>query len=126
MPYRDAAHRCLSCDTALEHTRSEHCSYETCPRCGGNWIAERPFLWMLRATPTAQRPDVLLEHNDGSPRRRCLHCGELMNIVWIDWLQLDRCEPHGIWLDPGELERALHSRTDMPKISDEHEARMKG
>src|SRR5262252_6111937 len=114
MPYRDAEHRCVSCDAPLEYVRNDYCGYEKCPRCGGIWIAEPAFMEMLRATPTAQHPDELLEHNDGSPRRRCPHCGELMNIAWIDWLQLDRCDSHGIWLDPGELERALHSSRQRP------------
>src|SRR5262249_49366946 len=41
--------------------------------------------------------------------RPCPHCGELMDLAWIDFLQLDQCEEHGVWLDPGELKRALSS-----------------
>ena len=85
--------------------------FEACPRCGGVWIDEGLFLSLLRATPTAQHLDELMEQNDGTPRRRCPHCDARMNLAWIDFLQLDRCAEHGVWLDPGELERALHSAT---------------
>jgi Zn-finger nucleic acid-binding protein len=46
-------------------------------------------------------------HNDGTPRRPCPECGATMDIAWIDLLQLDQCEKHGIWFDPGEFRRAL-------------------
>lgn len=49
----------------------------------------------------------LLVHNDGSERRRCPICVEDMEIAWMLFLQMDRCEDHGIWFDPGELDRAL-------------------
>jgi hypothetical protein len=38
-----------------------------------------------------------------------------MNIVWIDLLQLDRCDEHGVWLDPGKMQRALNSKHEFPK-----------
>jgi hypothetical protein len=30
-----------------------------------------------------------------------------MAIVWIEFLQLDQCREHGVWFDPGELDRAF-------------------
>jgi Zn-finger nucleic acid-binding protein len=40
-------------------------------------------------------------------RKHCPTCGDVMNIVWLEFLPLDRCDAHGVWLDTGELERAL-------------------
>jgi Zn-finger nucleic acid-binding protein len=100
----------VSCDVPLVTARNQLCSYEACPRCAAVWIDEASFLALLSATPTAQHPDELMEHNDGSPRRNCPHCGRPMNLVWIDVIKLDRCGGHGVWLDPGEIEMALHSK----------------
>ena len=107
--FRSVEHRCVGCRAPLvaAHTHGYEC--EHCPHCGGVWIAEATLLSLLRATPTAQHPDELMEHNDGSPRRGCPHCGLRMNLAWIDFLQLDRCPEHGVWLDKGELSEALRS-----------------
>ena len=70
---------------------------------------ERALLDLMRRAPDAQKLDELMEHNDGSPRRLCPECGTIMDLVWIDFLQLDRCLSHGVWLDPGELDRVMSS-----------------
>lgn len=49
----------------------------------------------------------LLVHNDGTARRKCLVCAEDMDIAWLLFLQIERCADHGLWFDPGELDRAL-------------------
>ena len=65
------------------------------------------FLADLRAAQPKHVVDELMEHNDGTPRRPCPRCGETMSIVWLEFLQLDQCAPHGVWFDGGELERAF-------------------
>lgn len=78
----------------------------SCPTCAATW-APLPEFWSLfhHAQPESQITELLV-HNDGSPRRPCPRCGELMDIAWIDFLQLDQCTC-GIWFDPTELDRAL-------------------
>ena len=109
MAYR-GEHRCVSCGAGLE----THAGFERCPKCGGVWMSEAALLSRMRAAPRAQRLDELMVHNDGTPRRPCPHCGRDMEIAWIDFLQLDRCEVDGVWLDAGELERALRSKDAVP------------
>lgn len=116
MTYRDVEHRCPGCRLPLKSWSAGETACERCARCGGLWIDPIQFLALLGATPTAQHPDELMVHNDGSPRRPCLHCGELMDLAWIDFLQLDQCADHGVWLDPGELERALLSASPNPEL----------
>jgi len=89
---------------------------ERCPRCAGLWIETTRFLELLAATPTAQALAELMVHNDGSPRRACPHCRQLMDLAWIDFLQLDQCLEHGVWLDPGEMEEALRSAEPSPEL----------
>jgi Zn-finger nucleic acid-binding protein len=109
MTYRDIEHRCLDCGTQLEYASIGGAQCERCPACRGMWFEPATFLSLLARTPTAQHLDELLVHNDGSPRRPCLHCGDKMDIAWIDFLKLDQCSDHGVWLDPGELDQALAS-----------------
>jgi hypothetical protein len=39
-----------------------------------------------------------------------------MDLAWIDFLQLDQCLEHGVWLDPGELAQALTSAEPSPEV----------
>lgn len=116
MIYRGLDHRCVACATPLVADRVRGASCERCPRCCGIWIATEHFLALLAATPTAQRLGELMVHNDGSPRRDCPHCGRVMDLAWIDFLQLDQCEEHGVWLDAGELDKALASAQPNPEL----------
>jgi Zn-finger nucleic acid-binding protein len=80
---------------------------EVCDQCGGAWMELASFLADLKRAQPQHRVDELMEHNDGTPRRPCPRCGDTMSIVWLEFLQLDQCEPHGVWFDGGELERAF-------------------
>ena len=107
MPHRSAKIPCLSCtDRHLELRQKSGLSYHQCDQCQSIWLREPEFLSMMEEV----RPGLdneLLVHNDGSERRRCPICFENMDIAWMLFLQMDRCEEHGIWFDPDELDRAL-------------------
>jgi Zn-finger nucleic acid-binding protein len=106
--YRTVSHHCPECQIELEHGRSKYGSpLEMCPTCRGIWIAPKTFFESLRRALPNKRIDELMVHNDGTPRRPCPHCLKRMNIAWLDFLPLDQCEEHGVWLDPGEFEIAL-------------------
>jgi Zn-finger nucleic acid-binding protein len=106
--YRAREIRCVDCEASLERVRDARGrELERCARCGGIWMDEAAFLADLAEAQPRLASDELLEYDDGSPRRPCLVCGAAMEIVWIELLQLDRCAQHGVWFDPGELERAL-------------------
>jgi Zn-finger nucleic acid-binding protein len=78
-----------------------------CSSCKGAWIDHPSFFELLKHAPATLELEELMVHNDGSERRPCPVCKETMDIAWIDFLQLDQCEKHGIWFDSGELRRAL-------------------
>lgn len=81
-------------------------SYLHCNRCQSVWIRE-PELRSLMDDARPGADNALLVHNDGTERRRCPICATHMDIAWMLFLQMQRCQEHGIWFDPGELERAL-------------------
>ena len=118
MTYRETTHRCVGCQGDLVAAEVKHVDCEWCPHCEGMWFAVPVFLELLRATPTAQQVEELTVHNDGSPRRPCPHCGERMDLAWIDFLQLDQCLEHGVWLDGGELKKALTSAEPTPELKE--------
>jgi Zn-finger nucleic acid-binding protein len=89
---------------------------EVCDRCGGSWMEVASFLADLRRAQPRLAVDELMEHNDGTPRRPCPVCKEPMAIVWIEFLQLDQCQHHGVWFDPGELERAFKGDVVPPDV----------
>jgi Zn-finger nucleic acid-binding protein len=98
----------VTCGIPMEEaeTNTGH-DLEICDRCGGAWMDIAAFLADLRRAQPRLAAEELMEHNDGTPRRPCPVCKEPMSIVWIEFLQLDQCHEHGLWFDPGELDRAL-------------------
>jgi len=103
--YRTWILRCPSCSPARELAVDERGA--SCGGCGGWFLDEATLLARLRQAHPERRIEELLVHNDGTVRRPCPACGKRMAIAWLELLQLDRCAAHGVWLDPGELERAL-------------------
>lgn len=108
MPYRAQNLPCPACSSILEPRTLEGVDKSTCPKGCGVWLSHQPFFEKLRIARPESRLTELMVHNDGTERRPCSVCGEAMEIAWIDFLQLDQCERHGIWFDAGELDRALH------------------
>jgi Zn-finger nucleic acid-binding protein len=122
MPYRGEELVCPGCHVPLVAVAAVGQPAHRCDRCRGIWMAERALLRLIAESPDAQPIDELMEHNDGSPRRSCAQCGATMNLAWIDFLQLDRCEAeHGVWLDDGELARVLTSRLEALSSSQQQE-----
>ena len=115
MIYR-GGHQCVACGSPLVAEQVGGAPCERCRRCGGLWVDTEAFLSLLSTSPTAQHIQELMVHNDGSPRRACPHCAQLMDLAWIDFLQLDQCAEHGVWLDAGELDRALTSALPNPDL----------
>jgi Zn-finger nucleic acid-binding protein len=108
MTYRDSEIPCVQCKAPMTPARSEagH-DFRRCDTCGGAWMEVAAFLADFHAAHPDRHVEELMEHNDGTPRRPCPVCGETMAIAWLEFLQLDQCEPHGVWFDAGELERAM-------------------
>jgi Zn-finger nucleic acid-binding protein len=116
--YRRVTVSCVACGEPLveERLRGGQ-TLARCGKCGGVWMDVDEFLAVLRARQPRLALDELPEQNDGSPRRPCPRCGETMAIAWLEYLRLDQCADHGVWLDPGELDRALHGETRPPELA---------
>ena len=105
--YRTPHVPCISCsDAKLAEREQSGVSYLKCEQCAGIWMEESAFQSLMEQTQPGKDHSPLV-HNDGSERRPCPICTEKMDIAWILFLQLDRCEEHGIWFDTDELERAI-------------------
>lgn len=49
------------------------------------------------------------------PARLCPVCEQRMSSVTLERIPLDRCDKHGIWFDPEELQRVLeHAGETLP------------
>ncbi|MBT8496161.1 MAG: zf-TFIIB domain-containing protein [Deltaproteobacteria bacterium] len=98
---------CLDCKRPLDTATRAEASYLRCPECGAAWMTEDTF---RAAVAAVGGPDVkLVVDNTDARLRPCPACTAPMDVVWVDFLQLDRCPSHGIWFDSGELQKALGS-----------------
>lgn len=110
--YRTAPPACGGCQIPMAPLDYESWRIWRCGQCQSSWLSLADFSdLMARFQPKRAGDDVLI-HNDGSPRRPCPECRETMDIAWVEFLQLDCCERHGLWCDRGELERALAGEVD--------------
>lgn len=77
-----------------------------CDRCEGAWVKDDVLVPLLE-----QHASTLVELNwqprvDGTVRP-CPECGAAMQTVLLGDVALDRCPPHGVWFDNGELSEAI-------------------
>jgi len=112
-PLAERASVCPRCRCGLQSHQQEDRSYDLCPRCGGMWLDRGEF---KRAT---RESDVYGKVNPEQDFQRtpptdpvayvpCVRCGQAMsrkNFGRISGVIIDECAQHGVWLDPGELEK---------------------
>ena len=106
MVYRVQPLRCVECGAPLEEMVVRG-FFEClgCDACGGLWIGAGQLLALLRRLHPEKQVDALEVHNYESRQRHCPVCNNVMDMAWIELLQLDCCSDHGVWLDRGELQR---------------------
>jgi Zn-finger nucleic acid-binding protein len=110
---------CPRCKAPLRSRRVGAESLIECASCAGLWVA--PELLQRLCADAGERKSIA-EALGALPSRPvtenaaavryvpCPSCGELMNrknFGSISGIIIDVCKPHGIWLDHGELARAL-------------------
>ena len=91
----------------VDHTPLRQAGYtHACDQCGGAWVADDVLVPLLE-----ERANALLElewkPRAADARRSCPTCSRAMQNVMLGTVALDRCPPHGVWFDSGELVRAL-------------------
>ena len=108
MVYRDNAHRCPRCDVIFDETRTRvgH-RFETCTKCGGNWVDMLTLRDMLQRIVPGRGVPFMRRRADADPGIRCPICDEPMDKVMLKQLELDWCRDHGIWFDEEQLTEAL-------------------
>jgi len=111
--------RCPHCKADLRSRRVGTETLVECPSCAGLWV-EPQLLERLCADAGARKSvkealgsqSNLRQALPAAPVRYipCPSCGQFMNrrnFGSISGIIIDVCKSHGIWLDHGELERAL-------------------
>jgi len=92
----------------VDHTPLRQAGYtHACDRCGGAWVADDVLVPLLE-----ERANTLIElawkpRPAGAAVRPCPSCNGAMQTVTLGTMALDRCPPHGVWFDAGELVTAL-------------------
>ena len=107
VPFRQQAIQCVDCRRTMRGRGSAIAAALGCGRCNSTWMGNASFFNLMADAQPTKNVTELMIHNDGTPRRPCPVCRRDMEIAWIDFLQLDQCEEHGIWFDDGELACAL-------------------
>ncbi len=112
--------KCPNCDNTLATITYEGIRIETCPGCQGEWLDDNELGHVTRAREERFDPQerravaeatkikgVVLADVDRD--LVCPKCGgqtDPINYGGDTGLIIDRCtQCHGIWLDPGELEK---------------------
>jgi Zn-finger nucleic acid-binding protein len=111
---------CPRCRTPLEVHMAAKEEYDLCPSCSGMWLDRGEFRGITSEYDVYRKEEVNGEYLK-SPARDpveyipCVRCGKMMNrknFGKISGVIIDECGRHGVWLDPGELEKIRHFIAD--------------
>jgi TFIIB-like protein len=81
----------------------------TCRTCEGAFVTEAEVSWMIsEITHSEAKPLELDKQLEGELVRTCPRCLGQMEKFALHGIQIDRCEPHGLWFDPEEMQRILN------------------
>ncbi len=104
---------CPRCSISLRVHTMEGEDYNLCPKCGGMWLDRETFHQVTKESEVYKKEDTQKKYFRGSLKDSikyipCVRCGKLMNrknFARISGVIIDECRSHGVWLDPGELEK---------------------
>jgi Zn-finger nucleic acid-binding protein len=98
--------KCPRCKTELVAVGVEQGRASGCESCGGLWLDDRARTDLLerKAEVLARRAPGALPEPDDNAYPRCPQCNAVMKKEEMFYAQVDRCPPHGVWFDRGELE----------------------
>ena len=120
MGFEEGTAKCPQCKEPLEIAdRSTVVGYP-CHACGGVWLEKEAMQKVVAyldpqaiqmSEQAAETAEVPLPPHEARPP--CPMCGEAMTtfVLQSTDVEVDRCEPHGTWLDRGELETIVHELT---------------
>ena len=104
---------CPRCSISLKVHNMDGEDYNLCPKCGGMWLDRGTFHQVTKESEVYRKEDTQKKYFRGSLKDSikyipCVRCGKLMNrknFARISGVIIDECHFHGVWLDPGELEK---------------------
>lgn len=111
---------CPRCRTPLEVHMAGKEEYDLCPSCSGMWLDRGEFRVVTSEYDVYRKEEVNGEYlkppaKDPVEYIPCVRCGKMMNrknFGKISGVIVDECGRHGVWLDPGELEKIRHFIAD--------------
>jgi Zn-finger nucleic acid-binding protein len=105
---------CPRCKVPLDARAHGGEDYYFCPDCEGLWLDKSSFQHATRESDVYKNEDTDKAYLRGPVQEDtpvylpCVRCGKLMNrknFARISGVIIDECGRHGVWLDPGELEK---------------------
>jgi Zn-finger nucleic acid-binding protein len=111
---------CPRCRVPLEIQLHSGEEYDFCRRCGGMWLDRVEFHHATKPSDVYKKEAIRKEYLRQPVRGSleyipCVRCGKLMNrknFGRISGVIIDECGKHGVWLDPGEIEKIRHFIAD--------------
>lgn len=105
--------RCPRCNTLLVKLFHKNDEYDFCPDCEGLWLDREEFRRATRELNVFRDDEIEGNFLKTPPQDTlkyipCVRCGKLMlkkNFAKISGVIIDECSRHGVWLDPGELQK---------------------
>lgn len=112
---------CPNCNQPMKPVRIGATPMQQCAECGGSWVTTETFTALCTDKEARSAVSSSFTFNTGAPPvapprlgdvryRRCASCQHLMNRVnfgRVSGVVIDLCKGHGVWFDPGELQRIL-------------------
>ena len=91
---------CPDCGDALVPEEWRH----RCAKCRGTFVDNATLI--ARVAEDMARP-FELPPLGAAGARACPQCGQSMHRAMLQEVEVDRCEPHGIWFDTTEISRIV-------------------
>ncbi len=105
---------CPRCAVRLCRARYSGVRVRACPRCRGVWLERRPLERLLDRRHKDRLEKVPTEKAAPGPEAAlpCVSCPRpmdkfLLGSGSVEATLVDICRGHGVWFDPGEVERAI-------------------
>jgi Zn-finger nucleic acid-binding protein len=85
-----------------------------CESCHGALVTNAELEQLLNEmSPDDERPLARRLFPGKGPTRACPRCATNMATNELFGVTIDRCDEHGIWFDPSELQRILQANGDL-------------
>jgi len=100
--YKDRTLGCPACKDTKLHFQGDRWA---CAACGGCFVEDAALSAMvIEMTGRAWQPPAV---QGGAGERACPVCDKPMLVEVLEAVTIDRCEGHGVYFDPNELQTAL-------------------